>query len=493
MKFLSFLTRLRRSVYFRPVLAGLMVAIGGSALSALCSSVAHAAGYQMTVVAGGLQLAVIGAFTATIDGLLKDYIEDYIQEGVNNANPLKDIIEEKATDKAYGGRQFVYDAHVTRNISPMHTAEYGLFAEAGVQGHVQVKGDVRKLMGRVLLSPEAMADSARSEMAWEDARTNEFDNLIKDLARREEIDLSLDGRGVLCRINAGGPAQALITDSPGGVSGATFGTRYVRQGINIAAINPATGGIRAGINQVSSLTTDGTTINLATAPDGSWADNDYLVMAATSTVTSPLDTEYEEAFWGLLALVDDGTYRSNYFQIDRTVYDYANAYVNASTGALSLDLLQLLADVTDQRMNGITSLMLAHHSVRRLYIKLTQADRRYTGQDLTKPDGGTVAFKQGDITMGEVPIKAIRDFPYGTLMGLDVEQAGFCCYVSEKGKWVDEDGRILVRSGSGATARDAFEAWYRIRKQYHMKLPSVCWRADGITGATVVVVRPVGG
>lgn len=434
------------------------------------------------------------ASTATIDGLLKDYYEDYVQEGVNNKNPMKDILETKLMDKAYGGRQFMYDAHVERNISPMFTAEYGLFAEAGIQGHLQVKGDVRKLMGRVMLTPEAMADSARSAMAWEDARTNEFDNLIKDLARRDEIAMIYDGRGVLAQINGDpGTGTTLTLDAPGGVAGTAFGSRFFQKGIYIGAINPATGGLRAGISKVASLAATGLTLTTAAAIDTSWADNDYIVKVANSSVTDPLDTEYENAFWGLLALVDDGTYRADYFGVDRTLYDYANAYVNASTGALSIDLLQMLSDVTDQRMGGRTSLLLMHHSMRRVYLKLLEADRRYSGDKLTVPDGATVAFKQGDITVGEVPIKVIRDFPYGMMMGLDVEQSGLCQYVSEKGKWVDEDGRVLVRAGTGSTARDAFEAWYRIRKQYHMKLPSVNWRADGITGATVVVVRPVGG
>jgi hypothetical protein len=373
-----------------------------------------------------------------------------------------------------------------------------LFAEAGVQGHLQVKGDVRKLMGRVLLSPEAMLDSARSEMAFEDARTNEFDNLIKDLARRDEIAMSYDGRGTLARINDATPSGSATVgvDSPGGVAGSTFGSRFFQVGTQIAAINPATGGIRAGISQIASLPTAGTSVVFTAAPNAAWADNDILVKAANSTVTDPLDTEWEQAFWGMLALVDDGTYRTNYFNVDRTLFDYVNAYVNASTGALSIEVLQMVADITDQRMNGKTSLMLMHHSIRLLYIKLTQADRRYIGQDLMKPDAGTNAFKApfaGDITMGEVPIRVIRDFPYGMIMGLDTAEAGLCAYVSEKGKWVDEDGRVLVRAGVGSTARDAFEGWYRIRKQYHMKLPSVCWRMDGITGATVVAVRPVGG
>lgn len=434
------------------------------------------------------------ASTTTIDGLLKDYYEDYVQEGVNNRNPLKDLIETKFTDKAFGGRQFVYDAHVDRNISPMFTAEYGLFAEAGIQGHLQVKGDVRKMMGRVFLTPEAMLDSARSSGAWEDARTNEFDNLVKDLARRDEISLIYDGRGILALVNGDpGTGTTLTLDSPGGVSGTTFGNRFFQKNAYIGAINPATGALRAGIAQVSALAAAGTTVTTAAAINAAWADNDYIVKAANGSVTDPLDTEYENAFWGLLALVDDGTYRADYFNIDRTLFDYANAYVNASTGALSIDTLQMLSDVTDQRMNGKTSLLLMHHSMRRVYLKLLEADRRYSGEKLTVPDGATVAFKQGDITIGEVPIKVIRDFPYGMMMGLDVEQMGLCQYVSEKGKWVDDDGRILVRAGVGSTARDAFEAWYRIRKQYHAKLPSVCWRADGITGSTIVVVRPIGG
>jgi hypothetical protein len=436
--------------------------------------------------------------TASLDGTLKDDYEDYIENGINSANPMSDIIEDKETDKAFGGRQFVYPARVETNKSPFFTTEYGLFAESGVTQDLHVKGTVKKMMGRILLTPEVMLDTARSKGAWEDAMSMQMDGLVDRIARRGEIALNLDGRGVICRINDASPSGAALVgvDSPGGITGSVFGSRYAEKGIYVAAINPATGGIRAGISKVASMATDGNSITFESAPNAAWADNDYLVKAANSSVTDPLDTEYEGAYWGLMALIDDGTYRTDYFGVDRTVYDYVNAYVNASTGALSIDTLQMLADVTDQRMNGETDLMLAHHSVRRLYIKLTQADRRYSGENLQKPDAGTKAFKspsKGDITMGEVPIRVIRDFPYGTLMGLDTAKMKLCRYMSEKGKWVNEDGNILHRAGTGSQARDAFEAWYRQRYQYHVKLPSVCWRADGITGATIAIVRPVGG
>lgn len=442
-----------------------------------------------------LMLGTLGS-TATLDGLLKDYYDDeWVKSGVNDKHPLKDVIEERLMDKKYGGRRVIYGHHTTRNNSPFASAEYGLFAEADVQGQINLTVEARKMMGRTLLTPEIIADSADSEMAWEDAEENNFDRLVVDLARRDEMMLSYDGRGVLARINDATPSGSATVgvDSPGGVSGSTFGNRFLRAREYVAAINPATGGIRAGISQVSSLSSDGNSSVFTAAPNAAWADNDYLVKAATSTVTDPADTEYEHWFWGLLGIFDDGTYRANYGGGDRTLFSSLNTFVNASTGALSVDGLQTFADVMDQRCGGITSLMLAHHSVRRLVIKMTQPDRRYAGEDLKKPDPGTVAFKQGDITMGEVPIKAIRDFPYGVLLGIDVEMAKLRRYVSTKGEWVkDGDGRILVRAGAGATARDAFEAWYRQRYQYWAKFTAAAWRADGITGATVTIARPLG-
>jgi hypothetical protein len=155
--------------------------------------------------------------------------------------------------------------------------------------------------------------------------------------------------------------------------------------------------------------------------------------------------------------------------------------------------MQRVSDVVDQKLNGAIDLILCHHSIRRLVIQLTDADRRYSGANLIKPDAGTVAFKQGDIPFGSVPVRAIRDFPLDVMMFLDIKNAGFKEYVSEPGKWVDEDGQVLIRVGAGGSAsRDAFEAWYRIRKQYFMENPAFCARLDGITGQSLVVVRAAG-
>ena len=65
-------------------------------------------------------------------------------------------------------------------------------------------------------------------------------------------------------------------------------------------------------------------------------------------------------------------------------------------------------------------------------------------ENLRKPDGGTAAVKDTDITFGGVPFKTERDFPYGYIVGVD--DSVMERYVNVRGEWEDEDGNILFRS-----------------------------------------------
>lgn len=431
-----------------------------------------------------------GADTQVIDGILKDYYEDFIAEQVNNRNPFKDFW--RFEEVPFAGREVVYTAHISRNVSPMFVGEDSAFADAGAQGHVQVRVGQRKLMGRIRMTSEAIQDSMSSKGAFKAARKDETDGLIKDLARKEEYALCSDGRGVLALVDAANPdaAATMAVDAPGGIANDNFGNRFIQKGMFVGFVNPTTGALRASsVRKVTAVSTDGTTITLDSDCGANVAENDYIVQAANSAVTDVLDTSYEHAFWGMLALVDDGTYRNNYFGVDRSVYGSYQSYVKAATGALSFDLMQQVSDLLDQRFGvGITDLVM-HHGIRRLFLNMLETDRRYTGSDLRKPDGMTAAFKQGDLTMGEVPIRVIRDWPLDIMALLNKGDSGWVCYQSEPGKWVDEDGSVLVRHGYGSAGRDAFEAWYRMRKQYHVRYPGYNARLDGITGQSFVVAR----
>lgn len=431
----------------------------------------------------------MGADTQSIDGILKDYYEDFIAEQVNDRNPLKDLWRFETAP--FAGREVVYTAHVSRNVSPMFVGEDSAFADAGVQGHVQVRVGQRKLMSRIRLTSEAMSDSLSTKGAFKQARRDETQGIIKDNNRREEFALCTDGRGILALVDDATPngAVTVTVDAPGGITGDNFGNRFVQVGMYVGFVNPATGTLRAGIRKVTACSADGTSITLDAVCDATVADSDYIVQAANSAVTDVLDTSYEHAFWGMVALVDDGTYRQNYFGVDRSVFGNYQSYVKAGTNALTMDVLQQTSDILDQKLGSKVSILLGHHSTRRTYLQLLDGDRRYSGDKLLRPDAGTVAFKQGDITVGEVAFRAIRDFPLDQLHLIDKENSGWICYQSEPGKWVDEDGSILVRVGTGTSGRDSFEGWYRMRKQYHCRYPGYNARLDGITGQALVVVR----
>ena len=433
-----------------------------------------------------------GADKQALDAIFKEVYEEGVAEGVNNKNPLRDVIKTEKSE--FKGREIVRLAHTSRNQSPMFVGEDSAFADAGQQGYSRMFVDQRKLMSRIRMTWEVMQDSTSNEGAFISARKSEMQYLIDDNSRRDEYALAADGRGVLALVDESAlNAVTIAVDAPGGITNDNFGNRFISVGQYIGAVNPATGQLRASVHRVVAVSADGTSITVDSATHTGWADNDYIVQVANISVTDVLDSSYEKAWWGLMALVDDGTYRANYYGLDRTSVPAYSSYVTASTGALSTDLMQRVSDVIDQKLNGSTDLILCHHSIRRLVIQLTDADRRYSGANLMKPDAGTVAFKQGDIPFGSVPVRAIRDFPLDVMMFLDIKNAGFKEYVSEPGKWVDEDGQVLIRVGAGGSAsRDAFEAWYRIRKQYFMENPAFCARLDGITGQSLVVVRAAG-
>lgn len=432
-----------------------------------------------------------GVDTTVLSGLEKDIFEKGVSEGVNNKFPLKEFFEKETTDADYlGGGGHLWAHHVGRNVSPMFVREGSAFASAGSQRHVKGRIDIRKMMARLYMTAEAMEFYQRNEASYANAMTDEKTRLVDDIAFREEYALASDGRGVLALLSDDpGTGTDVDVDSPANIPGSNFGNRFIQKDMFIAAVNPATGALRAGIAKVGAVNSDGTDFTSTAAVDTAWADNDYLVQAANADVTSVLDTSYEAAFWGLPALVDDGTNRDNYFGISRTDAPSLKSYVVASAGAFSLDLAQRTADVVNHKLGGEIDTLVMHHSVRREYIKLLNADRRYSGNNLSNPNGGTVAMTQGDLSLGECKVKAIRSIGLAQVYFLDTKRSGFKTYVAEEGKFEDRDGSIWQRDGSGTSARHAFEAWWYCWKQNFCTNPGFNARWDGVTGQTLVVVR----
>ena len=435
-----------------------------------------------------------GADTTALSGLAKDVFEQGISEGVNNSFPLTEEFPVEEVDWK-GGLGHKWTHHHGRNVSPFFAGEDSAYATAGQQLHSQGRIDMKKLMARIRMTEEAMSDLVSSEASFRNGMTDEKTRLVDDISRREEQALSMDGRGVLALVDEADPDgdTTLELDAPGNITGDDFGNRFIDTGMYLGFVNPSNGALRtqaSATRQVTAVNSDGTDVTLSSATVGTdVANSDYVVHAANGSVTDILDTSYEKAYWGLPALIDDGTNRDNYFGILRTQVESLKSYVVASVGALSLDVAQRTSDVVFQKLGGIINMILMHPSVRREYIKLLDADRRYSGSDLQNPNGGTKAFTQGDLSIGEVAIKALRTIGLAQVYFMDTKKSGFKRYVAEPGKFMDRDGSVWVRDGSGSSERHAYEATYFCRKQFFCKNPAMNARWDGVTGQTLVVVR----
>lgn len=437
----------------------------------------------------------MAANKSALNAIFKEVYEGGIAEGVNQKNPLQDLVSTE--EVPFRGREIVMAAHTSRNISPMFTGEDSALPDAGSQGYIKLNVTPRKLNARIRMTYEVMQDSTSNEGAFVSARKSEMQYLIDDIARRDEHALVLDGRGILARVNDADPDNSegiVAVDDAGGVAQTTFGNRYIQPGTVVAAVDPATGAIRAGsTTTVRAVSADGASIT--TDPSGlgaATAEDDWLVQAASPDTASVGDTSYNRAWNGLMGLVhNSGAY---YGQTGREDYGHLSSYLNAATGAVSIDALQTTSDVLDQKLGSRVNVMVMHHSVRRAIVAMAGGEtglRRYTGDATMNPDAGTANFQQGDTTFGGVTLRAIRDFPFGTIVMLDTNLCGFKEFVSEKGKWIDDDGQVLRLVGSGRDARDAFEAHYRVRKEYFMETPGANAKLQGIN-ATAQVVRPAG-
>lgn len=432
-----------------------------------------------------------GVDTTVLSGLEKDVFEQAVSEGVNNAFPLRDVFKREKVEYK-GGAGTVFSHHNGRNVSPMASREDSAMADAGAQNHVKGRIGIRKITARLRMTAEAMEFYTSSEATFKNAMADEKTRLVDDIAYRNEYYLATDGRGILARLTDDpGTTTDVDVDRPGNVgsAGGSFGNRFIQKGMFVAAVIPTTGALRAGIAKVAAVNSDGSDFTSESAINAAWATDDFVVQAANASVTSVLDTSYGAAPMGLPGLIDDGTNVDNYFELSRTDVPSMKSYVIASAGAFSLDLAQRTADVVNQKLGGEVDLLVMHHSVRREYIKLLQADRRYNDAGAQRPDGGTVAFTQGDLTLGGVDVKAIRSIGLAQVYFMDTKKSGFKQYVAEAGKFEDRDGSIWKRDGTGTSARHAFEAWWYQYYQNFCTNPGYNARWDGVTGQTLVVVR----
>jgi len=164
----------------------------------------------------------MGADTVSLSGLEKEVYEKSISEGVNNSFDLKEWFKTE-TAEWNGGAGQVWNHHHGRNNSPFFANEDSAYPVAGNQNSSKGRIGMKKIMGRLRMTEEAMEDLVSSEASFRNGMTDEKTRLIDDIARRENHALGMDGRGVLAQVVSGSTVTVELT-APGNIPSSVAGS-----------------------------------------------------------------------------------------------------------------------------------------------------------------------------------------------------------------------------------------------------------------------------
>lgn len=425
-----------------------------------------------------------GVTTASLGDFLVEKATPVIKSQLPNEVPMLKRFENMADEVEFSGREAQQRVTVNRNQGGYATAEGGKPPEAGSMQYEMFRIPMRYQHYPVQYTKQAEISSKSGVSMLK----SEMKGMMDAMKRNKSFYLMGDGRGVRALINGSpGTGVTITLDSPGGFAGANHGNRFLNDGAYIAAINPATGLLRAGgTRQITGHNAAGTTVTINAACDSAWADNDYIVKAWGNDASLAIgNTDWQHPFMGIMGMVDNGTYVNLYGGLSRTTFPILQCTRFASVGTLSADIIQRALDVSRQVGGGKTDEMWMHPDTRRAYLTIMENDRRYMADSLMNPNAGTKAAggygTDDGLKFGKIPINTDGDFPYGTVIGWDTSE---CQHIPQiEGEWANETGSIW-RAVSGAV--DTWEATWRIYENYFYAQPNKAWRLDGVTTSFVV-------
>lgn len=378
-------------------------------------------------------------------------------------------MKEDASQYKFEGRQAIVPLHKARNAGVKSSSENANLPTAGKQGYVDLKVPVKFTYGRIQLSAQVIKQSKSDKGSFARALETERSGIVNDVSRQRNRMLAGFGQGTLAVVSAGAASQTQALNNPGGVAGSVNNLRFTPIGSVLSFTDP-TGVTVRGVQTVLSVAEPNVTL------DGSvtTTTNDLVSLGSAD---ASADSSFNTEPMGLLGLVDSTTYVSSLFNVDRS--QAANAFfrsiVLTSVGTLSPDFLNRAIDNTEEISGEVITDLICHYSVKREFIKLYEADRRFaSGASAINGDVGNKSQKK-DLTYSDYPIRVDKDFAYGTLIGLSKGHL-FWLPLAE-GEWADEDGSVLLRVNN----IDAYEARYRVFENFFSDQGNTAFRLDGIT------------
>jgi len=419
---------------------------------------------------------------SAVNPLLKDEYEDYVVECVHTETVAIDLFTDGDTSTA-DGRRVILPAHLRRDHAGVgFVGEGRQLPTPNAEGSGFYTIPFRKSAARFQVTKESIDQAQTNKGSFVRTLSYIMDHLVENLTDVRNKALCHYGAEVLAFVNGnpGASATTITVDTPGGVAmptGVSNGSRFLQVGQIVAALRA--GAILANTPvTVAGIAPAGNFNQITVAANSAtMLDNDILVRAHASTVTDVADTSWYQAPMGFLGMVDDGTFVSDYFGLNRTTWDVIKSYVFTSVGALSSDILQQGIDVAYARGRGHIRKFLCEQAVRRQLLALREGDVRYSaathGND-NLDAGSSIGHRGGQLTWSDIPVLVDYNFPYGMLLGIDADT--LVRFNVVPGKFEDWGGSVLVPAAQTHVATGLF---YMV-DNFFLDAPNKCVRWDGI-------------
>ena len=416
--------------------------------------------------------------TTLYSNAMRTVYEEKIREQINLNHVVRKFRKQNKDEVTWQGNAVFVHLHSKRNYSGVKSTGEGQgLGVAGNQSYAGLTIPIRDIKGRFGVTREVIEASNKGlKGAAAPALTREMEGLTEDIERQLNRQLFGFGSGTLATITTGANSATQTLSNPGGVSGTVNTARFVKPGMYVA-ITDSTGATIRDVQQVTASSNSSSNMTLANAVNTTTGD---LVSIGTITGAGTKYSSFGLEMMGLLGIVDQTTYVSSIFGIDRS--QAANSFflsgLSTSVGQISEDFLYRKIHNQWIDVSGVkVDTFFCHPSLEREYYKLTQADRRYQGADLNNPDAG--------VDMNAKPMfghiaewVADKDGPYGTLIAVASDNL-FVIYLNE-GSWdsfgMDGDAPELLRFVPDQTS---YEGVYYMLLNAYSDRGNAHFRADG--------------
>jgi hypothetical protein len=369
---------------------------------------------------------------------------------IDYLGPVRDVLNSKRIllnrlvrdEENVSGSLVRCPMRIGRNEGQGSIGRGGRLPEPGQQKYAASQTTTKLHYMRIMVPGPEMADSRDDRGAFLQLLDGEMTNGTDDCLMETNRKLYGNGSGALCNILAIAGAPTYTCANAGGYTNKGNAVMYVREGMILVAINPATGAVRGAARAV--LSVDPATQSFTTTGNlGGAVNGDYIVRASEVGATpTSLDCGYNNELMGLRGIINDvdpATTPAGLQGLTVAANPYWKSTVMGNGGVdrpLNLPMLQEIEDQLDIDADAVPSIWLGAHAQRRAYVNLLESNKRFVNNmDL---DGG---FKA--VSFNDVPWVVDKDCPDGLLYGLDESQ--FRIFQQGDWFWLSKDNSILSR------------------------------------------------